>query len=523
MSTECNKLDSCLPTYALSSPTHSCFAATAGLTADTSSTPFYQVTTNAQLLGLSKCTSIDYLWIFNCADCTQVAWCGLQLQSISGKDPSYGYTLYLGSTSGISDMCGVKNLKGALTGGVLVEGMGGLVSLDGAEGITSVGLSSVANSIYLANNPILTSAIALANTEYPADTLIIKSNTILKCVPSAWPATDKEGSTIIHGSCPTTTAPTPAPALGGGGSSSSSASTGMIVGIVIAIVALACAAGFLFYRKRRSPGGRNPLVQKTTKDVEMGAVEVDLPAGLPLHSVGTAQFDPDEGFPINDSARALCATQWKAHRDFNSSFAGDAAEQHTTKVQYADLQAATRNFGDSHKIGDGGSCIVYKAELYGVLCAIKLLSQDASAWEEKQFAAEINVLTHVKHENICQLYACSTDGPNRCLVLELMDTSLEGRAHVHPSLGWEQRTYILVCICRGLVHLHNESPPLIHRDMKSDNGTCMCKPMLACILLSRKYVCAYMLRIPIPIPIVRSASFRLQDQLPRQSITGEDR
>jgi hypothetical protein len=182
----------------------------------------------------------------------------------------------------------------------------------------------------------------------------------------------------------------------------------------------------------------------------MGAVEVDLPAGIQLTNnlnalahiqgdpVGSAQFDPDEGFP--------------------------------TKVQYADLQAATRNFGDSHKIGDGGSCVVYKAELYGVPCAIKLLSQNASAWEEKQFAAEINVLTHIKHDNICQLYACSTDGANRCLVLELMDTSLVGRVSADPSLGWEQRTYILVCVCRGLVHLHSQSPPMIHRDVKSDNG-----------------------------------------------------
>jgi hypothetical protein len=142
-----------------------------------------------------------------------------------------------------------------------------------------------------------------------------------------------------------------------------------------------------------------------------------------LNPVESPKFDPDEGFPINDSARALCGRQWAARRDMNKSLngeqsepTGDGAAQHTTKVQYTDLQAATRNFGDSHKIGDGGSCVVYKAKLYGVPCAIKQLSQDASAWEEKQFAAEIDVLTRVKHQNICQLYACSTDGPSRCLV-----------------------------------------------------------------------------------------------------------
>jgi hypothetical protein len=205
-----SKLSSCLPTDALSSPIHSCTAATAGLTTIRYS-GYYRVTTNAQLLGLSTCTSIDYLLIMSCADCTQVAWCGLQLQSISGKDPTYGHSLYLYNTPGISDMCGVKNLKGALTGGFWVWSMNGVVSLDGAEGITSVGVDSDGYSIALANTG-LTSAIALANTEYPTGTLWIDpSNSILECVPSpsAWPATDKNGNTIPH-SCPTT-APTPAP------------------------------------------------------------------------------------------------------------------------------------------------------------------------------------------------------------------------------------------------------------------------------------------------------------------------
>jgi hypothetical protein len=159
------------------------------------------------------CTSIDYLWIINCADCTQVAWCGLQLQSITGKSPNSGYSLFLQSNPGISDMCGIKNLSGALTGGFKVYNMNGVVSLDGAEGITSVGVSNGGNGIFLSSNPILTSAIVLTNTEYPAGTLVINGNTILECVPSAWPATDKGSNTIPHGSCPTTpsTAPTASP------------------------------------------------------------------------------------------------------------------------------------------------------------------------------------------------------------------------------------------------------------------------------------------------------------------------
>jgi hypothetical protein len=99
-------------------------------------------------------------------------------------------------------MCGARKLKGALTGAFGLFSMNGIVSLDGAEGITSVGLDNNGRSIYLTTNPILTSTIALANTEYPAGTLYIISNTLLECVPPAWPATDKDGRTIPHGTCP---------------------------------------------------------------------------------------------------------------------------------------------------------------------------------------------------------------------------------------------------------------------------------------------------------------------------------
>jgi hypothetical protein len=315
----------------------------------------------------------------------------------------------------------------------------------------------------LNGNPQLTSAIALADTPFPdsdtgyANTLYIRGNPELECVPSAWPESDYNGTTIPHGNCP----------------ASEPQKTEMIVGIAIAVLVLACGAGFLY--KRRSAAGDTPRVQKANNDVEMGtfspntqpSIQVKLPIGL--DPVGSPEFDPEEGIPANDSARALCAKQWTNRRDLNTSFSSDEEAGHTSRVGYADLQAATNSFGDGHKIGDGGSCVVYKAELFGVPCAVKLLSQDASAWEEKQFAAEIDVLTRVKHQNICQLYACSTNGPNRCLVLELMEVSLEDRVRADPPLSWEQRTYILVGVCRGLVHLHSKSPPLIHRDIKSDN------------------------------------------------------
>jgi serine/threonine protein kinase len=175
------------------------------------------------------------------------------------------------------------------------------------------------------------------------------------------------------------------------------------------------------------------------------------------------EFDSEEGFPINASARAQCARQWTSNCDLHHGAVGSA------KVSYADLQMATRNFDGAHKIGDGGSSMVYKGQLYGVPCAIKQLSPDGSGVGVSQFASEVDVLTQIKHDHICQLFACSTNGPSRCLVLELMDISLEDRLQAQPPLRWEQRLYIALCICRSIAYLHAHSPPIIHRDIKSSN------------------------------------------------------
>jgi serine/threonine protein kinase len=104
-------------------------------------------------------------------------------------------------------------------------------------------------------------------------------------------------------------------------------------------------------------------------------------------------------------------------------------------------------------IGDGGSCAVYRVELFGVTCAVKVLSpqyadvnhgqpegdegqmsakqakraEHVEAWNEKQFMSEMSVLARVQHPHLLRLLAVSTNGPKPCLVLELMDEALDER------------------------------------------------------------------------------------------------
>jgi hypothetical protein len=185
------------------------------------------------------------------------------------------------------------------------------------------------------------------------------------------------------------------------------------------------------------------------------------------------KYHPELAFPVNGAAKFEFASEWLAMRgryalkcSSPDKHIDDAGNPTAKTIDFGDIQAATNNFDPANEIGEGGSCRVYKGDLFGVPCAIKVFSEEATEWETKQFQDEITILTNVKHHTICQLYGCVTNGPQQCVVLELMDVSLDDRRDKLDSpLGFEQKVWIALSVCRGIVHLHSQNPPLIHRDV----------------------------------------------------------
>ncbi|XP_029127956.1 U-box domain-containing protein 35 [Cajanus cajan] len=144
-----------------------------------------------------------------------------------------------------------------------------------------------------------------------------------------------------------------------------------------------------------------------------------------------------------------------------------------------ELEAATDNFHDALKIGEGGYGPVFRGVIDHTVVAIKALRPDL-VHGERQFQQELIVLSTIRHPSMVLLLgACPENG---CLVYEYMENgSLEDclfHKNNTPPIPWRTRFKIASEIATALLFLHQTKPePLVHRDLKPAN-----------ILLDKNYV-----------------------------------
>ncbi|KAG8635295.1 hypothetical protein MANES_16G018200v8 [Manihot esculenta] len=138
------------------------------------------------------------------------------------------------------------------------------------------------------------------------------------------------------------------------------------------------------------------------------------------------------------------------------------------------ISAATDNFSQANKIGQGGFGSVYKGQLTnGKEVAVKRLSKNSGQGAE-EFKNEAMLIAKLQHRNLVKLLGCCIQEEERILIYEylsngsldlfLFDTTRSS------FLNWSKRYKIIVGIARGILYLHQDSRwRIIHRDLKSSN------------------------------------------------------
>ncbi|XP_078430240.1 leucine-rich repeat protein kinase family protein [Wolffia australiana] len=138
---------------------------------------------------------------------------------------------------------------------------------------------------------------------------------------------------------------------------------------------------------------------------------------------------------------------------------------------YEDIAAATGGFAEEMVIGRGGFGVVYRGVLPdGRRVAVKRLQREG-AEGEREFQAEMEVLSRQPHPNLVALYGWCLVGAQRLLVYEYMPGgTLEGVVSDWARFGWRRRLGAASDVARALVFLHHECvPAVVHRDVKASN------------------------------------------------------
>ncbi|XP_043720878.1 receptor-like serine/threonine-protein kinase ALE2 [Telopea speciosissima] len=141
----------------------------------------------------------------------------------------------------------------------------------------------------------------------------------------------------------------------------------------------------------------------------------------------------------------------------------------------ADLEKATEKFSSKRILGEGGFGCVYHGNMEdGTEVAVKLLTR-GSQNGDREFIAEIEMLSRLHHRNLVKLIGICIEDHTRCLVYELVpngnvESHLHGTDKIKGPLDWDARMKIALGAARGLAYLHEDSNPrVIHRDFKASN------------------------------------------------------
>jgi len=138
------------------------------------------------------------------------------------------------------------------------------------------------------------------------------------------------------------------------------------------------------------------------------------------------------------------------------------------------LLAATGNFHDDNKLGEGGFGSVYKGITEdGKEIAVKKLSI-RSMQGKKEFLNEVKLVAKIQHRNLVNLLGCCVEGSERLLVYEYLPNNSLDKTLFDPNkrnqLDWQKRYNIIMGVARGLLYLHQDSQlRIIHRDIKASN------------------------------------------------------
>ena len=130
----------------------------------------------------------------------------------------------------------------------------------------------------------------------------------------------------------------------------------------------------------------------------------------------------------------------------------------------------------SHMYGHGSYATVIELDYMGLKCAGKkihelLLMQGNATYTVRRFEEECQILSRTRHPNVVQFLGIHFEKGAQVpiLVMEFLPFNLSDCIEQYGTLPIEINYSILHDVANGLCYLHHQVPPIIHRDLSSNN------------------------------------------------------
>ncbi|TKY61054.1 Serine/threonine-protein kinase EDR1 [Spatholobus suberectus] len=159
-------------------------------------------------------------------------------------------------------------------------------------------------------------------------------------------------------------------------------------------------------------------------------------------------------------------------RKSDRSVSNDSAKSDSALDDVAEYDIPWDEIAMGERIGLGSYGEVYRGEWHGTEVAVKrFLYQDLSGESLEEFISEVQIMKRLRHPNVVLFMGAVTRPPNLSIVTEFLPRGSLYRLIHRPNNQLDERRRLRMALdaARGMNNLHNCTPVIVHRDLKSPN------------------------------------------------------
>ncbi|KAL6183277.1 hypothetical protein ACLB2K_044688 [Fragaria x ananassa] len=138
----------------------------------------------------------------------------------------------------------------------------------------------------------------------------------------------------------------------------------------------------------------------------------------------------------------------------------------------ADCEIPWEEITLGERIGLGSYGEVYHGDWHGTEVAVKrFLDQELLGESLDEFRSEVRIMKRLRHPNVVLFMGAITRAPNLSIVTEFLPRGSLYRLLHRPNNQLDERRRLRMALdaARGMNYLHNCTPVIVHRDLKSPN------------------------------------------------------